>query len=282
MKAAIGSAASSWQSILSATDFADVTADSGFTCTLRGVSFSVPAGTEVDDILIVVGVGAIDGSSSQSVAAVASVCAIRTGSRTPAIGAIVFDGADLDKLESTDLMGSVAIHEIGHILGIGQTSSWSGLIQGTGGSDPDPHFAGALATNAFNAAGGNSYSGAKVPVQSSSDTSHWRESVLGLEVMTPSLRSGVTNPLSAITIQALADMGYSVDTSLADSFTLTSADAADLVGPAHTVDLHDDFERGPVMVIDGDGNVVGVIPGPSRPPTDPGQPPAQANRRERR
>ncbi len=281
-KAAIGGAASSWQSILSATDFADVTADSGFTCTLRGVSFSVPPGTDVDDILIVVGVGAIDGSGSPSVVATAGICAVRTGSRTPAIGAIVFDGADLDELESVGLLGSVAIHEIGHVLGIGLSSSWSGLLQGTGGSDPDPHFAGTLATTAFDDAGGSGYTGAKVPVQSSSDTRHWRESVLGLEVMTPRLSSGVTNPLSAITIQALADMGYSVDVSLADAFTLTSGDAADIAGPVHTVDLHGDFERGPIMVIDEDGNVLRVIPGDLRPPADPGQPPAQANRRERR
>jgi len=282
VKAAIEGAVSSWQSILSATDFADVTADSGFTCTLRGVSFSVPRGTGVDDILIAVGVGAIDGSSSESVVANASVCAIRTGNRTPAIGVIVFDGADLDRLESVDLLGSVAIHEIGHILGIGHTSSWSGLIQGTGGADPDPHFAGALATAAFNDAGGSGYQGAKVPVHSSSDTSHWRESVLGLEVMTPSLRGGVTNPLSAITIQALADMGYTVDASLADPFALASAAAADIIGPEHTIDLHGDFVRGPVKVIDRNGNVVRVIPTDLRQFPDPQRPPAQGQRPGRR
>ena len=282
VKAAMNGAASSWQSILSATDFADVTADSGFTCTLRGVSFSVPAGTDVDDILIVVGVGTIDGSVSPGVVASAAVCAVRTGTRTPAVGAIVFDGADLDRLQSSGTLGSVATHEIGHILGIGQTSSWSGLIQGTSGADPDPHFAGSQAVAAFDAAGGTGYSGAKVPVQSSGDTGHWRESVLGSELMTPSLRSGVTNPLSAITIQALADMGYSVDVSLADPFSLTSPDAADIVEPVHTVDLHGDFERGPIMVIDENGNVVRVIPGDLRPPADPGQPPGQSNRQDRR
>ncbi|MDE2804182.1 MAG: hypothetical protein OXN18_03445 [Gemmatimonadota bacterium] len=264
VRTAVGRAASRWESILSATDFTDVTANSAFTCRLRGVSYTVSVGTFVDDIVIAVGVGEIDGSQSPSVAATAGLCALRTGSNTPAVGVIVFDKADLDNLERLGLLASVALHEIGHVLGIGQAPSWSGLIRGTSGSDPDPHFAGTLATAAFNAAGGRGYSGAKVPVQSSDDTGHWRESVLGLEIMTSSLRSGTTNPLSAITVQALADMGYSVDTSLTDSFTLASGDAADVAGPVHTIDLHGDFVGGPVMMIDGDGNVVRVIPAPAQ------------------
>lgn len=261
VKTAVGDAASSWESILAATEFEDVTLSRAFTCTIRGVGFTVPAGTLADDIVIAVGAGTIDGSGSPSIVASAGICAARTGSNTPAIGVILFDSADLDKLESLGLLTSVAIHEIGHVVGVGTGPNWSGSIQGTSGSDPDPHFAGTLATAAFNAAGGTSYRGAKVPVQSTSDTSHWRESVLGREIMTPTLHGGVTNPLSAITIQALADMGYSVDASLADGFTLASGDAGDLAGPVSTVDLHGDFEQGPIMVIDANGNVVRVIPG---------------------
>ncbi|MCY3548571.1 MAG: hypothetical protein OXH49_16980 [Gemmatimonadetes bacterium] len=278
VRTAVDRAAARWESILSATDFADATANSAFTCTLRGVSYTVSVGTFVDDIVIAVGAGEIDGSESPSVAASAGLCATRTGSNTPAIGVIVFDSADLDQLERLGLLTSVALHEIGHILGIGQTSSWSGLVRGTS----DPHFTGTRAVAAFNAAGGRGYSGAKVPVQSSDDTAHWRESVLGLEIMTPSLRSGATNPLSAITVQALADMGYSVNTSLTDSFTLASGDAADIAGPAPTVYLHGDFVGGPVVMIDEDGNVVRVIPGAEQPSGELQRPPQQTHPRGRR
>ncbi|MDE2981350.1 MAG: hypothetical protein OXU74_09155 [Gemmatimonadota bacterium] len=264
VRTAIDRAAARWESILSATDFADATANSAFTCTLRGVSYTVSVGTFVDDIVIAVGAGEIDGSESPSVAASAGLCATRSGSNTPAIGVIVFDSADLDQLERLGLLTTVALHEIGHILGIGQTSSWSGLVRGTS----DPHFTGTRAVAAFDAAGGRGYSGAKVPVQSTDDTGHWRESVLGLELMTPSLRSGATNPLSAITVQALADMGYSVNASLATGFTLAAGDAADIAGPAPTIYLHGDFVGGPVVMIDEDGNVVRVIPDAEQPPAD--------------
>ena len=58
---------------------------------------------------------------------------------------------------------------------------------------------------------------------SGSADGHWRESVFDNELMSPYLSSGQTEPLSAITVQSLADMGYVVDVSQADSFTLPAA-----------------------------------------------------------
>ena len=81
--------------------------------------------------------------------------------------------------------------------------------------DTDPHFTGALAREAFDSAGGTSFTGNKVPV-SSPDHSHWRESVFDVEAMTSSFEVGTAQPISAITIQAMADIGYTVDVSLAD------------------------------------------------------------------
>ena len=90
---------------------------------------------------------------------------------------------------------------------------------------PDTHFNGLKAVAAFDAAGGSSYTGAKVPVEnmggSGNRDSHWRESVLDNELMTTHIvLSSENNPLSAITIQAMADIGYSVDVTQADAYTL--------------------------------------------------------------
>jgi hypothetical protein len=129
----------------------------------------------------------------------------------------------------------------------------------------DTHFKGAAAIAAFDAAGGTEYTGGgKVPVENmlgeGSADSHWRESVLENELMTPVLQSGVANPMSAITTESLADLGYSVDSSGADSFTGTfSAPARLRAAGGRTINLENDTYRGPVDVVDHSGHVIQTI-----------------------
>ena len=51
---------------------------------------------------------------------------------------------------------------------------------------------------------------------------HWREAVLGNELMTGFLGVG-NNPLSRLTVGALEDMGYQVNYAAADAFVLPSS-----------------------------------------------------------
>ena len=107
----------------------------------------------------------------------------------------------------------LTLHEMGHVFGVG--TLWD--IQDLYG---DAHFNGPLAIAAFNSAGGRNYPGPKVPVEREVG-GHWRASVFQTELMIPYLnRRGW---LSAITVQALADLGYSVDVTQADPYTLPSA-----------------------------------------------------------
>ena len=123
-----------------------------------------------------------------------------------------------------------ALHEAGHVLGFGTTWTNNGLLQESSRDFPngDPHFNGPLAIAAFDEAGGPVYWGAKVPVSGfllpsgEYDNSHWRGSVFGDELMT--ITGGEV--LSAITLQSLADLGYSVDLSRADAYTLSALGAA--------------------------------------------------------
>jgi hypothetical protein len=165
---------------------------------------------------------------------------------------------------------------MGHVLGVGTLwpDSDTLLVNPSLPSSPgaDTHFAGAAAIAAFNDAGGAAYTGGKVPVENmleaGSADSHWRESVLENELMTPALQSGVANPLSAITIESLSDLGYDVDSSEADSFTgIFSAPApaparaqARLTAPAGRVlNLKNDTYRGPIQVVDDSGYVTQTI-----------------------
>ena len=128
------------------------------------------------------------------------------GSGLPVVGCIVVDAALLDDGN----LWRLAAHEMGHVLGIG--TIWFPFLRGRG---YDLHFSGPLAIAAFDDAGGVDYAGAKVPVEG--DTYHWSSSVVSREVMTCGSERCA---LSAITVQALADIGYGVDVSQADEYTL--------------------------------------------------------------
>jgi len=154
-----------------------------------------------------------------------------------------------------DALYETALHEIGHALGIG---GWDIRDRNT-----DPHFAGPLAVAAFDAAGGEAYSGGKVPLEDRNARGrfvHWRSRIIPDDVMSVGRGELVT----AITLQALADLGHEVDLSKADPYTLPGqvqpdvGGGADAVGPdAET--LANDVVEGPLVVVDKNGKVVRVI-----------------------
>lgn len=210
--------------------------------------------TTYDDLLIFAGVEDIDGPGS--VLGQAGWCARRTGG-LPVIGVMAFDAADVATLESSNQLGNVILHEMGHVLGIGTMWSSLGLLvnPSTSSSTLDTSFGGANAIAGFDAIGGTSYTGgAKVPVENTGGggtmNAHWRESVLRNELMTGYLNAG-SNPLSVLTVRSLADMGYTVDATSADPFFLTMTLRAP--GTGNAVKLHDDLYIGPRFNLDRGG-----------------------------
>ena len=129
-----------------------------------------------------------------------------------------------------DRFEKMVVHEIGHVLGIG--TDWFDFIENDATNNPgaDTHFTGPLAIKAFDEAGGTNYKGAKVPVENQgywNTDAHWRGSVVGGEIMS---QSGNFASLSAITIQALADLGYKVDVSKADPYRLPAPNFKPTIG----------------------------------------------------
>ena len=188
----------------------------------------------VDDLLIYARIVSIDGE--KGTLGYAGPLLWRVPSALPLVSIVTLDLDDLERL-SDERLSAVILHEIGHALGFG-VHPWEdhNLLQNPSLApdgfpiipEPDTHFPGANAIAAFNTAGGTSYTGAKVPVENteggpSSQDSHWRESILDNELMTPFLgEEEVAFPFSAITIQSMADIGYRVDDSQADAYTLPS------------------------------------------------------------
>ena len=260
-EAAFRRAAERWMAILAPTELPDARFNRTVGCG-EDPRFERHVET-IDDLMIVVAVGEIDGP--RGVLGRAGPCWIRTVTWLPIYGRIEMDAADLERLETGDLEEAI-LHEMGHVLGIGSVWSRLDLLRDPASetSTPDTHFTGPLAIAAFDEAGGTGYGGAKVPVEnmggSGSRNSHWRETVLALELMTPVQHLGVAEPLSAITIQSLADLGYEVESTWAEPYQLPSADIARAIEAAPRIPYGDDIWRGPLVVADPDGRIVRVIP----------------------
>ena len=143
----------------------------------------------------------------------------------PLTGIMELDEADLADMRAAGLLEDVIIHEMGHILGFGTLWNASSNDFLVGAGTADPYFNGAAAIAAFDAAGGTARTDPKVPVENTGGSgtrdSHWRESAHNSELMTGWIEGGgATNPLSAITIASLADMGYAVNMNAADPYVL--------------------------------------------------------------
>lgn len=226
----------------------------------------------IDDLVVLVSIDEIDGEGG--VVATGQPCLVRstrfsrassTTFQETAIGGILLDASDVAGLEEDGMLSAVVSHNTAHVLGFGYLDQqlWDvhDLIVDPVESDAfetDPHFTGPLAIAAFNAAGGTGYAGSRVPVENTGGpgfaNDHWRESVFGEELMTAILTS-TSPPLSLITIESLADMGYGVDLTRADDYTLPAGTAALATSTGPVVRLHDDPRRNPIMAIDRQGRV---------------------------
>ena len=264
-EAAFRRAAERWMTILAPTELPDQIVNDTIGCG-RDPRFDRHVET-VDDLLIVAAVGEIDGP--HGTLGQAGYCRLRLESTLPFYGRMEFDAADLDRLERRGDLEEVILHEMGHVLGIGALWNHFGLLRDPASETeaPDTHFTGPLAIEAFDEAGGTGYEGAKVPVENTGGqgtwNGHWRQAVLVTELMTGYVTEGasVPSPLSAITIQSLADLGYTVDLMVADPYRLPNADAARLIEPGRLIPYGDDVWRGPIVIVDADGRIVRVIPG---------------------
>lgn len=172
----------------------------------------------VDDVLVCVFVVDIDGGGGTL--AQAGPFFKRTTNGLPAMGLVFIDEAD----RSNSQLEEILVHEIGHVLGIGIRfiDGWDDNTEDLGVTD-DPFFSGPAANDAFDDAGGEAYLSDGVPVENrfgaGTQGGHWREVNLANELMTGIINRG-SNPLSAVTIAALGDMGYEVNLSAADSYGL--------------------------------------------------------------
>ncbi len=162
----------------------------------------------VDDVVIDVIVTPVPGFMGD-----ASWCVVGDDG-LPRLSFVRISTIGLDNLYTQGALDDVVLHEIGHALGIGTAGPWGALSQYTG-TETGYQFTGPRAVAEWRHLGG---SGATVPL--SHDASHWNETALQNELMTCYVEVAPTHPLSAITVAALADIGFHVDITAADPWTV--------------------------------------------------------------
>ena len=238
-QAAFNAAVTRWENIIT-SDIPDVFVSSDEGGTIDGVKvFGL-----VDDLRIYARLTNIDGPGETLGSA--GPREMREQSKLPIVAQMKFDTSDLGNF-TLEALQDLYLHEMGHCLGIGTVWKRLNLLKNPSikyqffiipveVDGADTHFAGAQAIEAFNDAGGTDYADGKVPVENEKGgvgtrDGHWRQSVFGPhELMEGFLSPGAAtrDPLSAITIQSLADLGYIVDVNQADTYTLPSPTAAKL------------------------------------------------------
>ena len=234
-----------WTSVIT-EDLPDYEFTQGWSGECGDQSFEIPAGERIDDLRIYV--TSFDVDDYPDAVGWGGPSLLRE-TYLPVLGCMAFDLVRAN-LEITGL------HEIGHVLGFGSVWNGLGLLQNP---NTDTHFNGPRAIAAFNDAGGRNYAGAKVPVET--DRVHWRNSVLWGELMV----SGGGGTLSAITVQSLADLGYGVDVTQADAFTLDAAAKASAKIAAPATHAEPEWscgtgqQREPIYVVDPQGRIVRTI-----------------------
>ena len=202
----------------------------------------------VDDIVIFATVQPIDGVNG--ILGQTGICQIRDTGFLPYVAFMKFDDADLDALDVQGTLGTTILHEMGHALGIG--SLWNLLHltnnPSTSAVVNDTYFSGTNAIAAFDAVGGTSYSGKKVPIENlygpGTINVHWRYSVMKTELMSGFIGS-TAKPLSLVSVRSLQDLGYAVNVAAADSYSLAGGGLLSEI-PSKWTALDNDVVNGPI------------------------------------
>lgn len=182
----------------------------------------------IDDFEMVVQMGLLGGAPQGpgGVLANARPSAFRNGGAgLPYSGITGIDPNDVGY--APPFMIDVLAHEMGHAFGF---TPFATVFSRWFAGDT---FTGPNAVREFNAAFRRT--GTSVPLQAGV-LAHWDETVFGNELMSPAI-SGTPNPISRVTVGALADMGYTVNYAAAETYSppLTGAPPPVIRAPSTTL-----------------------------------------------
>ena len=240
LRVAADSAAVRWSRIIKSTMSTEVVSQVNLTC--AGITGITMTNKSVQGLLIYMQLAPITSTTPGLITLGSSgPCLVRSANGLTVVGGMRLNSDyllnKLSALQRTD----VVLHEMGHSLGFG--TLWSGVpsipalpVLLAGSDTVSRHgnqtFTGAAALQQYKALGASS-SVSAVPVENCGGggtlNGHWREDAgasagFGTELMTGyiSAPAGQKNPLSKLTIASMKDMGYVVDSTQADPYTLNN------------------------------------------------------------
>jgi hypothetical protein len=140
---------------------------------------------------------------------------MRPGSLISYEGAITVSTPGLKNSRAANYLGTIFLHEIGHVLGIGTNWFQSPYLHDAKGANPS--FSGPNAMQAAFDVGASPSSNTPVPVSHAGESgayTHWRTPALGNDIML----SGGGTALTLVSAAALQDMGYAISRSALDPY----------------------------------------------------------------
>jgi len=175
----------------------------------------LPSYNGIDDLKITASVTNIDGPGR--ILGQAGPTLLRSSTYLPIQGNMKFDSADMASMVNNGTLLGVVLHEMGHVLGFGTLWGLRGF-NSTFGQYTGPQ---ALATYKTMT---NDATKTYVPLETGGGAgtanAHWLESLFDRELMTGYAESDSNMPLSILTVRAMQDLGYQVDISRAETYTL--------------------------------------------------------------
>ena len=192
-------------------------------------------GTSVDDLLLVVNIAPIDGEGQ--VLGQAGPCGTRTSETSdslPVLGILTLDSEDLEPYIGTSTLTYLISHEIAHVLGFGSFLWEDKELVVELGTD-SATYVGQGAVDEYHDLGGEGPIPLETDGGEGTADSHWDENEFDIERLTGFTEGvGVPQPLSRMSLAAMQDMGFGVDFSVADPYTLPLAEL--VAGDARAVE----------------------------------------------
>jgi Ca2+-binding RTX toxin-like protein len=177
------------------------------------ITKNLPDYEGVHDLNISVSVPDIDGV--HGILGQSGPTVLRPITNLPSIGVMQFDIADVVDMAKKNTLPAVIFHEMGHVLGFGNLWQADDLKSNAG-------YIGIHALEAYRILI-NDPTANSIPIERNGGAGtagvHWDDQTFGSEMMTGYTSNGVM-PLSIMTIGAFEDLGYSVDYSKADAYTM--------------------------------------------------------------